>query len=150
MTGLPGDIMEGMTDRELISRAEALGVSASYLDSHRVRVGVPAETLRAILEALGEPPASDSGPGTGPGSGPVPATEPLPGLPRTRSWGFTVQLYSVRSRRSWGHGDLRDLADLARWSAAELGGGFILINPLHAAEPAPPVGDSPYLPMSRR
>src|SRR6201996_8194990 len=48
------------------------------------------------------------------------------------------------------HGDLRDLADLAAWSARELGAGFVLINPLHAAEPLPPVSASPYLPMSRR
>ena len=54
---------------------------------------------------------------------------------RDRSWGFAVQLYSLRSRQSWGHGDLRDLADLAAWSACELGAGFVLINPLHAAEP---------------
>jgi 4-alpha-glucanotransferase len=61
-----------------------------------------------------------------------------------------VQLYSLRSRASWGHGDLRDLADLAAWSARDLGAGFVLINPLHAAEPLPPVSPSPYLPMSRR
>src|SRR5690349_12369079 len=71
-------------------------------------------------------------------------------LPSGRSWGFTVQLYSLRSRRSWGHGDLRDLAELAVWSARDLGAGFVLINPLHAAEPAPPISPSPYLPMSRR
>ncbi len=70
--------------------------------------------------------------------------------PRERSWGFAVQLYSLRSRGSWGHGDLRDLADLAAWSARDLGAGFVLINPLHAAEPLPPVSPSPYLPMSRR
>ena len=56
----------------------------------------------------------------------------------------------MRSRRSWGHGDLRDLAELAAWSARELGAGFVLINPLHAAEPLPPVSPSPYLPMTRR
>ena len=61
-----------------------------------------------------------------------------------------MQLYSLRSRGSWGHGDLRDLADLAAWSARDLGAGFVLINPLHAAEPLPPVSPSPYLPMSRR
>jgi 4-alpha-glucanotransferase len=71
-------------------------------------------------------------------------------VPSERSWGFTVQLYSVRSRESWGHGDLRDLAELAAWSAREHGAGFVLVNPLHAAEPVPPVSPSPYLPMTRR
>ncbi len=139
--------MVGMTDRDLISRAEALGVSASYLNSRRERVGVPAETLRAIIEALGEPPdrPDQAGP-TARASAPA----PKPRLPRKRSWGFAVQLYSVRSRRSWGHGDLHDLADLARWSAGNLGADFILTNPLHAAAPAVPISDSPYLPMSRR
>ena len=71
-------------------------------------------------------------------------------FPARRSWGFTVQLYSVRSRASWGHGDLHDLADLAVWSGRELGADFVLVNPLHAAEPLPPVSPSPYLPMTRR
>src|SRR5207249_10691776 len=108
------------------------------------------ETLRAVLAAMGETPRRDAG---------TAARRPLAAylsrpraapLPSGRSWGFTVQLYSLRSRRSWGHGDLRDLAELAAWSARELGAGFVLINPLHAAEPVPPVSPSPYLPMSRR
>src|SRR5215472_10086217 len=137
----------GVTDLDLAGRAEALGVSATYLDWRRRRVTVPPETLAAILGALGGPVGPD-----GPGSQeararPKPA---LPRIPRKRLWGFTVQLYSVRSRNSWGHGDLRDLAELAAWSARELGAGFVLINPLHAAEPLPPLSDSPYLPMSRR
>ncbi|MFC4911345.1 4-alpha-glucanotransferase [Actinomadura gamaensis] len=66
-----------------------------------------------------------------------------------RAWGLTAQLYSVRSRASWGMGDLRDLADLAVWGAAR-GAGFVLVNPMHASEPVPPVGPSPYSPMSRR
>ena len=70
-------------------------------------------------------------------------------MPSQRQWGFTVQLYSLRSGESWGHGDLHDLAELARWSATELEAGFVLINPLHAAEPLPPVSASPYLPMTR-
>ncbi|TDD74113.1 4-alpha-glucanotransferase [Actinomadura rubrisoli] len=67
-----------------------------------------------------------------------------------RMWGFTAQLYSVRSGTSWGMGDLRDLADLAAWSGRELGAGFTLVNPLHATEPVPPIGPSPYSPTSRR
>jgi 4-alpha-glucanotransferase len=83
------------------------------------------------------------------GEAPLAEVPVVPG-PEDRSWGFAVQLYSLRSRQSWGHGDLGDLADLAAWSASDLGAGFILINPLHAGEPMPPLSQSPYLPMSRR
>ena len=71
-------------------------------------------------------------------------------LERGRAWGFLTQLYAVRSRRSWGIGDLGDLADLAAWSGHELGAGFVLVNPLHAGSPASPIEPSPYLPASRR
>jgi len=67
-----------------------------------------------------------------------------------RSWGFSTQLYSVRSKRSWGVGDLVDLTDLATWSGSRLGADYVLVNPLHAAEPLPPLEPSPYLPTSRR
>jgi 4-alpha-glucanotransferase len=65
-------------------------------------------------------------------------------------WGLATQLYSVRSSASWGVGDLTDLTDLAVWSAAEHGAGFVLVNPLHAAQPVAPLEPSPYLPTSRR
>jgi 4-alpha-glucanotransferase len=67
-----------------------------------------------------------------------------------RGWGLATQLYSVRSEQSWGVGDLIDLTDLGVWSAAEHKADFILINPLHAAEPMPPIEPSPYLPTSRQ
>ena len=67
-----------------------------------------------------------------------------------RAWGFMTQLYQVRSRRSWGMGDLADLADLAAWSGAELGADFVLVNPLHSAEPVGLMEPSPYLPTTRR
>lgn len=71
-------------------------------------------------------------------------------IARKQAWGFMVQLYSVRSRDSWGMGDLADLGDLA-WQTAHNGGAdFVAINPLHATEPVVPVTPSPYLPTSRR
>lgn len=66
-----------------------------------------------------------------------------------RVWGYGVQLYSVHSRHSWAFGDLVDLAELAEWSAAA-GAGYLLTNPLHAAEPTVPISDSPYSPSNRR
>ena len=67
-----------------------------------------------------------------------------------RAWGLAAQLYSVRSAQSWGVGDLTDLEDLGVWAAAEHGADFVLVNPLHAAEPVPPLEPSPYLPTTRR
>jgi 4-alpha-glucanotransferase len=132
----------GVTDEQLAERARNAGITPEYRDWLGRPVKVPAETLAAILAVLEQPEAQ-----------PVPAgRRPRPRtlqLPSTRQWGFTVQLYSVRSVGSWGHGDLRDLADLASWSATALGAGFVLVNPLHAAEPQPPQSASPYLPMTR-
>ncbi|MEV5975562.1 4-alpha-glucanotransferase [Streptomyces sp. NPDC052114] len=74
--------------------------------------------------------------------------------PERRAHGFLVQLYSLLSRRSWGMGDLGDLAELAAWAGRDLGAGFVQVNPLHAAVPSPPRGPggdpSPYRPSSRR
>jgi 4-alpha-glucanotransferase len=67
-----------------------------------------------------------------------------------RAWGLAVQLYSVRSRQSWGVGDLTDLTDLAVWSVSRHGADYLLVNPLHAAAPTAPMEPSPYLPTSRR
>lgn len=64
--------------------------------------------------------------------------------------GIMTQLYSVRSQQSWGMGDFHDLGHLAEVSGTAADADFLLINPLHAAEPFPPVEDSPYLPTTRR
>jgi 4-alpha-glucanotransferase len=66
-----------------------------------------------------------------------------------RQWGLMSQIYALRSRDSWGMGDIHDTTTLATWSAG-LGAGFLLVNPLHATEPTSPISPSPYLPTSRR
>ncbi|MFN8193186.1 MAG: 4-alpha-glucanotransferase [Nocardioidaceae bacterium] len=73
----------------------------------------------------------------------------LPAALGPQAWGVMTQLYSVRSRASWGLGDFHDLRDLATW-AAGVGAEFVLVNPLHAAQPVPPIENSPYLPTTRR
>jgi 4-alpha-glucanotransferase len=83
-------------------------------------------------------------------SAPLLVAPPRAPDPGERAWGFMAQLYSVRSAGSWGLGDLADLRELASWSGRSLDAGFVLVNPLHAGEPAPPIRPSPYLPMSRR
>jgi 4-alpha-glucanotransferase len=68
---------------------------------------------------------------------------------RTRGWGLMAQLYSVRSRGSWGMGDFADMGDLAAVAGAR-GADFLLVNPIHAAEVTTPIEPSPYLPATRR
>jgi 4-alpha-glucanotransferase len=64
------------------------------------------------------------------------------------AWGWALQLYALRSARSWGMGDLGDLARVGRWSR-RLGAQALLINPLHAVTPGLPQEPSPYYPSSR-
>jgi len=65
------------------------------------------------------------------------------------AWAWAAQLYAVRSRRSWGLGDLADLRELGHW-AAELGASALVVNPLDAPLPLVPQEPSPYYPSSRR
>ena len=64
--------------------------------------------------------------------------------------GVMAQMYSVRSEKSWGLGDFHDMGQLAEVLATKAGADFLLVNPMHAAEPFPPAEDSPYLPTTRR
>lgn len=66
------------------------------------------------------------------------------------TWGWAVQLYALRSRSSWGMGDLGDLARFGAWaSSPAVGAGVVLLNPLHAAAWVPEQQASPYYPSSR-
>ncbi len=64
-------------------------------------------------------------------------------------WGYSVQLYCLRSERNWGIGDFSDLAYVAQ-KAAAWGADFIGLNPIHQLYPANPQACSPYGPSSRR
>lgn len=75
-------------------------------------------------------------------------------LPRSmsrgrRGWGYTIQLYGLRSRRNWGIGDFSDLSEFAR-IAAQQGATAIGLNPLHAMFPDNPLHASPYSPSHRQ
>jgi 4-alpha-glucanotransferase len=65
-----------------------------------------------------------------------------------RLWGLAVQLYGVRSRRNWGHGDFTDLKGLLEL-AGELGAAGVALNPLHALFDDHAEAASPYSPNSR-
>jgi len=63
-------------------------------------------------------------------------------------FGFTIQLYSLRSKRNWGIGDFTDLKDFAR-IAAGLGADIIGLNPINALFHDFPENASPYSSISR-
>ena len=65
-----------------------------------------------------------------------------------RRWGWMVQLYALRSERSWGVGDYADLRTVLQRTAAD-GARVLLLNPLHAETPVLPITPSPYSPSSR-
>ncbi|UKL13620.1 4-alpha-glucanotransferase [Dissulfurimicrobium hydrothermale] len=65
-----------------------------------------------------------------------------------RTWGPTVGLYALRSRRNWGIGDFGDLKTvIERFSA--FSAGIVGTNPLCALSPCDPSHISPYSPSSR-
>ena len=164
---------------ELSQRAGEAGVATSYLDWARRRVEVSPAAVEATLGLVGPParPALITA-GPSPVAGMltlesgvtafVNAGEPLPTgvhlladgtpvvvgpaslpAPGRRTWGWQVQLYQLRSARSWGIGDYADLCALAREMGAR-GADVLLVNPMHAVTPVLPIQPSPYFPSSRR
>jgi 4-alpha-glucanotransferase len=126
---------------DLAERAARWGVVPSYTGFKGDLIESPPATIEAILEAIAtgdEPPAATPHP---PGGQCAPAPE--------RAWGWAVQLYAVRSRSSWGIGDLADLRRLGAW-AKSAGASVLLISPLGAQPPTPHQEPCPYYSSSRR
>ena len=69
--------------------------------------------------------------------------------PPARGWGITLPLYGLRPAEQGGFGDYADLKAATR-AAADLGAGFVGINPVHAGFPTDPGAFSPYTPSHRR
>lgn len=65
--------------------------------------------------------------------------------PSRKSWGVFAPLYSIRTARSWGAGDLGDMEAYLQW-VNELGGGVVATLPMLAVTKDDP---SPYSPLSR-
>ncbi|MBZ0271305.1 4-alpha-glucanotransferase [bacterium] len=76
------------------------------------------------------------------------AFEPSAIAKDSRVWGFSTQLYALRSERNWGIGDFSDLARLCE-IAGDLGADVVGVSPLHALFPHKPSHASPYSPSSR-
>ena len=79
---------------------------------------------------------------------PAPARSPLAAR-GARAWGAFLPLYALHSERSWGAGDLTDLAALREWLAGR-GAQLVATLPLLAAFLDEPCQPSPYMPASRR
>ena len=71
-----------------------------------------------------------------------------PALDSGRLWGFTLQLYSVRSLRNWGIGDFTDLRNMVE-IASRCGADIIGLNPLSILMHQYPENASPYASISR-
>jgi len=78
---------------------------------------------------------------------PARCTPPEACLHGRRGFGITTNLYTVRSEKNWGAGDVGDVTTIAQW-LGQHGGAFVGMNPLHALRNA---GHdvSPYSPITR-
>src|SRR5690348_9193419 len=124
-------------------RARRWGILPAYHGWQGDVVPARPEVEAAILDAMGA--GSDRPPRL---RRPRLPDEPCWPAPE-RTWGWAVQLYALRSRDSWGVGDLADLRRFARWSK-KAGASAILLNPLGAQTPTIPYQPSPYYASSRR
>ena len=112
----------------LEERAARWGIETEYWDGLGRRHRVAPETLTRLLGVLAcggeDRPLAH-------GSTPIIHRRAFQAeeAPR-RMWAIAAQLYGVRSRRNWGHGDFTDLKGLLKL-AAEFGASGVGLNPLY-------------------
>jgi len=124
-------------------RSVSWGVLPRYFGYRGAVVETTSETEDAILAAMGA--GSDHPPRARRRE--IPPVKSAP--PPSRAWGWAAQIYAVRSRESWGIGDLADLRRLGRMARSQ-GASVLLINPLGAQPPTPHQEPCPYYASSRR
>jgi 4-alpha-glucanotransferase len=124
-------------------RSTSWGVLPSYHSFRGDLVETQPATEEAILAAMGatrdRPPRARR-------------RALLPGrceAPPKRAWGWAAQIYALRSRDSWGIGDLADLRGLGHMARSQ-GASVLLINPLGAQPPTEHQEPCPYYGSSRR
>src|SRR6266511_2693071 len=110
-----------MADR-LEQLAQRFGIAEGYVSERGEWVTTPPETKAKVLAAMGVPLV-----GNGDGERTLVDRSELPRLDADssvlsksafwppflvdhRAWGLAIQIYSLRSSRNWGIGDLEDLA----------------------------------------
>jgi 4-alpha-glucanotransferase len=127
---------------DLTAEARRWGVEPGYHDVfghwHAASEEVQRRLIAALSRGLARPPEIP------------PVGEPIQAFQGDgrRYWALAVQLYALRSRRNWGHGDFTDLARLIELAAAR-GAAGIGLNPLHALFTDRAHEASPYAPSSR-
>jgi len=131
----------------IVEQAAKWGVETSHYDGLGRHWQVEPSVLARILEAIGAHGGEPRLPDAAVVESVAPAFQGTDALPQ-RSWAIAVQLYGVRSRRNWGHGDFTDLANLID-VAAKLGAAGLGLNPLHALFDNRAEEASPYYPSSR-
>ncbi|HEY4141887.1 MAG TPA: 4-alpha-glucanotransferase [Pseudolabrys sp.] len=128
---------------DLAALAERYGIETGYHDVFGGWHPLPETTLNKLVQAIADPRNT-----------PVQVLQEGKTHQRAfqgdghRHWALAVQLYAVRSRRNWGHGDFTDLKTLVRL-AARHGAAAVGLNPLHALFPDRPEHASPYGPNTR-
>jgi 4-alpha-glucanotransferase len=137
-------------NEQISGGAARWGIETQFRDALGQQRNADAEGLARVLAAVaGSKQSIPSKPSEAPPSPSAPRQAfqgPQDG-PR-RLWALAVQLYGVRSRRNWGHGDFTDLAGLLEL-AAEVGAAGVALNPLHALFDDRCDAASPYSPNSR-